>query len=381
MALKVFFSGERPGYGTVAIGGTELTPAGLEIAIQRNLDDKYLGQNQSWHTTPYWHSPARVESGLEELRLKVGPEIVDGLVAVSHMPLLLWARTGGIERQGVLRFRGQPLGSHAASEDTVELRLAEPEPPVQETDNPPEDDKTHLQEQERLREEAERKEEQRQQDERRLRAAEAQVRKQRRTRRLRLLTLMLFILLLIAGGIVAWQLGWLDRFRPTPNEPSKPETSSQTNAPQQEASPQPPAIQGRKFVQSYLQREPKPTPQEMAASAKEREKEQDCEAAMILYNFAADADADQAMALAQRYDPDTFQAGPCVKSPAPDTASHWYENPAKAGNAAAQRQLGKILTSKHASGPVYDQGIRWLEQAAGAGDEEAKKLLAEKGEG
>jgi len=408
MTLKALLISDQPGHGVVHIAGLAPAPAAeVEIALQRSLDEKYLGQNRQWQTTPHWHCAERVERGPDALRLWLGPEIIDSVVAASNMPLRLWTRIDEVEDFGVLRIKGRLLGSSAAA-----TPAPAPEPPSEPTPHSEEVARLAAIEADMRRQEQEElarrhAEDQRREQARRERQAEAQRQQaaQRRARLVRLL-LVLLLVLLLGVGIAGWWFGWFERWwEPTadsveipppvptePVEPTEPLEPPPVTAPpppppvlEPEPEPTPPPaststpLGGRAGVQTYLQDEPAPSPQAMFEKAQEQEQLQDCEAAMLLYGFAANADPDLALALAQRYDPDMSQTSGCIGTSDPETAAYWYENPAKAGNTVAQRQLGKILTADpNATAAIYEYGLDWLQKAAAAGDAEAQALLAER---
>ena len=99
--------------------------------------------------------------------------------------------------------------------------------------------------------------------------------------------------------------------------------------------------------------------------------------AMLLYQYASrQGEAAASLALGHFYDPDTWskEASPMDK-PDAETAAYWYEPAARAGNAEAQRRLGKILLGLPDAASQKDKALDWLTKAAGSGDAEAKALL------
>ena len=79
--------------------------------------------------------------------------------------------------------------------------------------------------------------------------------------------------------------------------------------------------------------------------------------------------------ITKRYDPDDFQASPCIGAPNRESAQVWYEDAARAGDTAAQRRLGQLLVEQAASGIIYEEGRDWLRKAAAAGDGAARQTL------
>lgn len=99
--------------------------------------------------------------------------------------------------------------------------------------------------------------------------------------------------------------------------------------------------------------------------------------AMLLYQYASrQGEAAASLALGHFYDPDTWskETSP-MDRPDAETAAYWYEPAARAGNAEAQRRLGKILLGLPDAASQKDKARDWLTKAAGAGDAEAKALL------
>jgi hypothetical protein len=381
MALTVRLETTGPGQGVFRILGIEAPGGTLELAIQHNSDDRYLGDGQIWQITPHWHWLPGVEAIDGELNVRAGPEIVDPVAAASNMALRILVRVHGEQISSVLRIGGHLLSSPAARPpNTAEPRLepsteglgldlellAEPREPVPE--------------------------------------------KAGSSRGSRgLVTTLLFLVLLLGVGIGAWLLGWLDPWLVPAGEPrtalaegppeqggtgeantvseaaQDAEAGTSPIAPAHEAveaqssadTPETPPIRGVELARAFLSADPKP--QAIQAEAERQEQADDCDAAMVLYNHAAQADPKYALTLGRRLDPNGFEGRPCTKAPDATAASVWYQEAAAAGNTAAQRRLGQLLVARESSGPLFEDGIRWLRLAAQAGDSEAKDLLASLG--
>ncbi len=85
---------------------------------------------------------------------------------------------------------------------------------------------------------------------------------------------------------------------------------------------------------------------------------------------------DASMALGRMYDPDTWSAETSpVGQPNWETAAFWYEKAARQGNVTAQATVGRLLCKNAKSDLERDQGRAYLEQAANAGNDEARQLL------
>jgi hypothetical protein len=371
-----------PGQGIFRIAGIEAPGGTLELAIQRNLDDKYLGDGRVWQATPHWRWLPGVETDGGELTVAVGPEIIDPVAAASTTALRVFVRAGGETISGVLRTRGHLLGSPAAlpPDAHAEPRAAEAPEPALELDlellaEPPDPVPEPVSSRRRLRGPFS--------------------------------ALLLFVGLICALGILAWQLGWLDSWLGSaPAETAQvgrtdkgqetearldsgvPRTAVGTatreeaseaavasgHAPPSPDAPAAPVLTGVELARGLL--EGNPDPSVLYAEAERREKSADCDAAMVLYNRAAEADPALALALARRYDPDGFRGGPCIGSADALTAAVWYEAAADAGDPPAQRRLGQLLVERETSGPVFEAGVAWLRKAARAGDPKARDLLS-----
>lgn len=380
MSLTARLETNAPGQGTFRIGGIETEGEILGLAVQRNLDDRYLGAQQNWQTTPHWHSLPGLQRHGSEMSVAVGHEIVDPVAAASSMALRIIIRVGGDELSAVLRVKGRLLGSPAARvlEPTEPMLVPCPEPdleldlelPGEERETPPE--------------------------------SPAKGR-----RALALGTGLLFLVLMSAAGIGAWQLGWLDDWlQPKVRQEvlaqivagEDASAADATLGPERETSPEAQAtapalsggvtlpqsgaletqtLRGIELARAFLTNNPDAPA--IQAEAERREQAGDCDAAMVLYNHAAQADPALASAVARRFDPQGFDARGCVEAHDATAAALWYGEAADAGDTTAQRRLGQMLIEREASGPLFEDGIRWLRLAAKAGDREAKDILAKLG--
>lgn len=362
MGLKLQLTSERPGYGRIQI--RNLSADGeLQFSFQRSSDRHFLGAGQQWQPTVHWHAVGGAEAADGECSALLGPEIIDGLLQSSSDNMLVSVRGGGVSDQGVMRIPGRLLGSDAAGatpqtaavtttdseigapggetgeEETVDEPQVRPPPPP-----PPPPVPSR-----------------------------------------RWLWVLLAVLVLLAALAAAWYFGLLGLHGLPGSGDSVKESevgpdadSAGDGAISAESAP---ALKGRPRAQAYLVGEQHPAPQAMFDQATDWESEGDCEAAMIVYQLAAQSDADTAARYARRYDPDTFETSGCIGTADAETAAYWYEGPAKAGDVEAQRQLGKILVEKYASGVLRDQGETWLTRAAQAGDKEALALVKKLGIG
>ncbi|MFO1156764.1 MAG: hypothetical protein U1E43_08360, partial [Rhodospirillales bacterium] len=100
-------------------------------------------------------------------------------------------------------------------------------------------------------------------------------------------------------------------------------------------------------------------------------------ARQLLQQASALGSRDGSVAVARMYDPDTWSAAasPVAKSDW-ETAVFWYEKAAAQGDIAAKTTAGKLLCKNATMDLERNQGRTYLEQAANAGSDEAKQLLA-----
>ena len=127
------------------------------------------------------------------------------------------------------------------------------------------------------------------------------------------------------------------------------------------------------FVQGCLGSSP--SSQEILEVAEAAAAAGHCDAARRLFvHVAQGGDAEAALAYARRFDPEMKVDKRCAGDD-PDTAAYWYKIPADAGNVEAQRRLGMLLLQLHPSGVEHDEALRYLRQAAAAGDAAAKAAL------
>lgn len=374
MLLSVRLETRAPGQGVFRFSGIEVPGAALALAVQRNLDDKYLGEGQVWQTTPHWHRLTGICREGGEQTASVGPEILDPVAAASNMALRVLVRTDAGEASGILRIKGHLLGSPAAREPDAAMPPVDfaPEPDLGleldlefpgETRGPPPE-----------------------------LAAEGG--------RSRGLTAGLFILVLAAAGIGSWHLGWLDQWVPSDISDLRPETPAPEDQSQGAANPDAiaepvqnlparassaypaelrdvrngEALRGVELARAFL--ETKPTPGAIQSEAERQEQAGDCDAAMVLYNRAAQTEPRLASAFAGLLDPQGFDRRGCIEAPDKTAATLWYRAAAEADDTSAMRRLGQLLIERETSGPLFEDGVRWLRRAAHAGDPEARAILA-----
>ena len=368
--MKIELQGSGPGYGILRIDGSFDEPESVALAIQRN-DGHYLGVAQQWQTTPHWHPQFGVQLDGRGLRLDVGPDIVDGVIAVGGIPLRVAVRVDGAEDFGILRIRGELIGAGAAASAApagpqhqgAVNALAETD-----LDMPGAEMDSNI-------------------------GAQAPRIEPPSHSRFGVWLAILALLLTVSAAVgVGWYLDLLDawlgagqtapvaEFAPAAPPESEPVPAS-TPAPGPMTEPEPspePELSGIALARSIL--EAHPTSDIVYERAERAERQKDCAAALVLFNEAADTDPGFAAALARRYDPQTFAAGGCIEQPDAPYAVVFFSDAAKAGDVAAQRRLGQLMTERERSGATYEEGIEWLRKAKASGDEEARRVLMKLGE-
>lgn len=384
MPVKIELQGHGAGGGVLQVSGNIELPESLSLAIQRN-DGLYLGDALVWQPSPHWHPQFSVTPTADGLTVALGTDIIDGIIDAGGVPLRLTLRLDDNQQSGVLRIRGELIGSGAAApaspetadiqlphEPVIDLAAPDPEPAPDPAPTPtPEPAKTPT---------------------------------RKRSSKLP----WLLLLLLLAGGLAAsWYFGLLnpllagpttsssdptaapdgeqtdDRIEPDTDQqqPLEPPTEPPTAPPQEPALEPPPqaspptqaALTGLAFVRGYLAGNP--TPAAIFDRGSEAEQAGDCDAALVLFNTAANRDPTQAGRLAQRYDPDGFSAAACIDQPDAPYAIIYYTDAANAGTVDAQRRLGQLLTARESRGPTFEEGMDWLRRAADAGDQQARASL------
>jgi hypothetical protein len=392
MPVKIELQALGAGSAVLRVGGNLDTPESVALAIQRN-DGLYLGPAQVWQTSPHWHPQFGVQPRSGGLAMELGAEIVDGVIDAGGVPLKVSLRLDEREESGVLRIRGELIGSGAAAPVARPARPPAPDLPLRSDDNIPDlplepgpdagtDVPPPL-------------------------VAEPPEHRRRHPAKKRPRWLLFLLLVLLAAAAGGWYLGLFAPFidgpakngqssSPPPESPTispepddkplqvtpdatvqeppvtAPSTGSDPAAPREETATSPP-LTGLAYALEFLADHP--TPNAIFAQGTKAEQAGDCDAAVVLFNSAADQDPAQATQLATRYDPEGFKPGPCIDQPDAPYAIIFYGDAAATGAVVAQRRLGQLLTAREASGPTFEEGIEWLRKAAGAGDAPARASL------
>ena len=324
----------RPGFATLVLTGWDSESveigARAEVCVQRNQDQRYLGEGRQWTASQTWHQVSLSdEPTAESVMLSLEPVVVDPLVENPQMTYQIQIRIGSENGVGVIRIREGVLSSHAAgqtaspvahvSQAAVEPLTPEPAPlelapapePVVATEN-------------------------------------------KKSNKL-LLIALLILLVLIGVGWFAWmQLKTepatiavavpqvAEPVQTTPNPvvaeapTAVPVAAPVVAPPAVPAAPptpvEPPACSAEAmakvkddliYIQSCLKTNPDSV--QLLAVIDAAKKSNRCDLAQRLYAFKGQAgDIPVALAYAKEFDPASFTAG-CFKAADKETAIYWYE--------------------------------------------------------
>jgi hypothetical protein len=317
--LKPSLTG-RPGFATLVLTGWESESieigARAEVCVQRNQDQRYLGDGRQWTTLQTWHQVSLSdEPTAESVALSLEPVIVDPLVENPQMTYQIQIRIGSEHGVGVIRIREGVLSSHAAgqsvspvahvSQASVEPLVPEPAPielapapaPVIPIEN-------------------------------------------KKSNKLPLIGLFILLLLIGVGGFAWMQIKTEPATTPNPVVAQAP-TVAPVAAPVVAPLPvpaappapvEPPACSAEAmakvkddlmYIQSCLKTNPDSV--QVLAVIDAAKKSNRCDLAQRLYAFKGQAgDIPVALAYAKEFDPASFTPG-CFKAADKETAIYWYE--------------------------------------------------------
>jgi hypothetical protein len=382
MRAEVFPKPELPGHAVLRLYGTDASPEGMTLLIERRQGpDRFLAET-GWQRTESWLQPQRIDAFNGGLDLHVGPRVCD-LVAGMTVRLAIREPDVGMVDTTVAAWPAmQTSGAHdpdrqtsddAAGRTDKDLRAArprddqatviaarpvqplpapEPEPFIEPTlpaqFNPPP-------------EQIER----------------PSVLSQRETQKSHLPLILglvggLFLLIVAAGGAY-WYFVLRDKVPPVIDKPIDKPIDKLSGQADVTAKPDY-TTPIRKQVDDYIGS--KPTPEQMVARGKQFVQAGQLEGAFLLWREAADQGfAPAAFELAGFYDP----INPIPNTPfklSAERAAGLYETAAKAGIVPAMTRLG-LLYARGADGFAADKAKArdWLKQAADKGDADAKKAL------
>lgn len=398
MAPRFDLTSTAPGQARIVIDGLAI-PAkdkGLDLAVQRGSDEKYIGSGADWQNEPYWHRLEMLPDPANR-SFRVGTDVVDALVQCYRADSFrASARWQGGQGDGSLRINGELMGSDA--------RLSEPEP------RPPTPPITDVPDARR-----------------RPGPGPIPVRPplgetpdlpiwQRVPRRWALLAGVAGLGMAVVAAGALWLGAPPDGqvqttadvpaetgTAPAPADPGTPQTPSVpdpaaegagqvTGTAATPAGPQETQTDGEKDLQiirdppppndqgaqtpgpggsdspsgGMTATEPAPAPYDAPqlkgpeyvswlvdqapdaatyqAQAERRASQGDCPAVILLYDRAARTNPEVAAQVARLYDPVGFQPSPCITQPSPNNAREYYELAAEGGVPAAQPALDALRT-------------------------------------
>jgi len=311
-----------PGQGELIIQGWKQDASALELAVQRNQDDYYLGEGKHWHASKRWNPLPDVREEDGKLIARVGPWLVDPLSVDTRMSYMLYLQNADGSDKGVLRMVGELLSSGAGATVTPPLApiknepKPEPEPvapeqsvieaeplaPVEPTP-PPAPPKPEL----------------------------TQPKSKQKSRWL-LRVLLLLIILLIAG-LAAW---WL--LRSFAQNPAQNTASAEAGVCSAQILTE--NNDDLALIQNCLKTSP--SSDEVLVLINAAKEARRCNLVQRLYAHKAQSgDVAIALAYAREYDPASFKAGSCIESADAETAAYWYELALeqKPDNPAARERL------------------------------------------
>jgi hypothetical protein len=342
MALSLSLESTGPGRGLLRVGGFDDLAESVNLAIQRN-DGRYLGLQGQWQPAPHWHPQFSAEPQPRGLRLALGPELMDSIIAMQGAPLRVSVRLDDQEDSGILRIRGSLIGSDAAADERTLImahgRWAQPKAP--EADPPAmADPRSARQDGDLLGPDGPQ-------------TGGAPKSPPVRRRRVGLWLVVLGLPVLLGAGLVIRELGWFDA-SVGGTEPAVQPVGGVATSPGSD-------LTGLAFAADFLAK--KPAADAVLAQAKASAQAGDCDAALLLYDQAAELDAALGVGIARLFDPASFVAGGCIDAASEDNALEYYLGAAEAGAPDAMQRAGEILIRRADSGPLHEQGMELLRRA------------------
>jgi TPR repeat protein len=363
VAIKAELTADRDagaGHGRLRIIGVAPGPGPIDFALRRNQGTApFLGLGGGWQATEAWHPATGAETdSTGTLVIPLGPAIIDPIVGqATNVTYQLTLAVGAARQLTSLKVIRPLFGSGAAAADG-----GGPVSP------PPDEDERQRQD----AEEARRQDEQRlaalrqAEDDERRRLAEEAARATAaaaggdRPAGIRWPLVAAVLALVVAGaGAGAWFGCVIPGFggdrctaNPAPAAGTQPAVAPALSCTGLDA-----AACYQVAERALQQRQLEPARQ-------------------LLQQASSLGSIEASVAVGRMYDPDTWSAANSpVAQPSWETAVFWYEKAARQGDAAAQATAGRLLCKNAKSDFERGQGRAYLEQAASAGNDEAKRLL------
>lgn len=356
------------GHGRLRITGLPVSSGPLHFSLCSNQGTTpFLGPDGRWQAAETWHEAGEATAADGgEATMPLGPAIIDRIVEQpSTVTYRLTVAIGASSHLTSLRLIRPLFGSGAAAADPSLAERQRQEEEARRLREEEERRRLEAEAAERRLEEAERArllaeaEERRQSVEEQVPLQEAEPAMEQRRSRWPLLVVGALVLLIAAAGAGAWYGCVVPGFGPARCQ------GAATPAPPPPLAALPQTCTGLDAAACYqagLQ-----TLQQNKLEA----------ARQLLQQASGLGSAEASLAVARMYDPDTWSAAssPVARSDW-ETAVFWYEKAAAQGNTEARVIAGKLLCTNATMDLERTQGRSYLEQAASAGSEQARRLLA-----
>ncbi|MGE0422074.1 MAG: tetratricopeptide repeat protein [Reyranellaceae bacterium] len=392
MRAEVFPKPELPGHAVLRLYGTDASPEGMTLLIERRQGpDRFLSE-AGWQRTESWLQPQRIDAFNGGMDMHVGPRVCD-LVAGMTVRIAIREPDVGMVGTTVAAWPAmQTSGAHDPDRQTADDEAGRTDKELRQA-RPRDDQATVIAPRPVLPEPAPLPEPQASPFiEPTLPAAftphpepveqieRPSVLSQRETRKsnLPLILGLVFglLFLVVAAGGAYWWFVLRDKVDPVPPPPPPPIPCCGPPTPKPVPPPGKPDYSTpiRKQVDDVLAA--KPTPEQLVERGRQFVSYGQLEGAFLVWRAAADQGfPPAAFELAGFYDP----INPIPNTPFKlnaERAAGLYETAAKAGIVPAMARLG-MLYAKGADGFPADKAKArdWLKQAADKGDADAKKAL------
>jgi hypothetical protein len=328
----------------------------VDLSLMRNQGtEPFLGRGRTWQGTEAWHEVGEFDDEGGAIVVRVGPDIVDPIVALpSNVAYRLTIATGASKQAGTLKINRPLLGSTAAA--AAEAPPPPPPPPVQEPEPIPVVE-PELPPEPILEAEPPPP------------VTESPTEPAKGKSWMPVAAAAIVLVLLVGGGAAAYFNCWIPGFGPAAcdkkvaeEEPPKPEPKKKEEPAKVAALPS--TCKGVDAEECYR----------IANTALEQK---ELETARQLFQQAARLGSVPAnLRVAEMYDPDKWSAAVSPEEqPDWETAAYWYEEAARKGDVNGQIGAGRILC-KHAPDTFeQERGLAFLQKAAEQGGGEAIQSL------